>query len=128
MEAGLSHSHPYLRSPLAQYTEYHDDDVAPAHSGWTAETYADALGSEQQALGGEGEGKSQVEGKTDSPPEWQKLFDDTHQCYYYWNTLTGQSQWERPDDFQGDDLLAEASTAPAADTSTTSLNDGEDEV
>mmetsp|Transcript_7764 Transcript_7764/g.14627 ORF Transcript_7764/g.14627 Transcript_7764/m.14627 type:complete len:1026 (+) Transcript_7764:93-3170(+) len=27
---------------------------------------------------------------------WAKYFDDTHQCYYYYNSVTQESSWSRP--------------------------------
>jgi hypothetical protein len=30
--------------------------------------------------------------------EWWELFDDIHNLPYYYNTKTGQTEWERPHD------------------------------
>ena len=32
-------------------------------------------------------------------PEWQKYYDDTAQAYYYYNSATGESTYDRPSFF-----------------------------
>lgn len=32
------------------------------------------------------------------PPEWTQCYDENYGCFYYYNSLTGISQWEIPDD------------------------------
>ena len=36
---------------------------------------------------------------------WEKLWDDHHQCDYYYNTDTQEARWEKPDDYVDDDML-----------------------
>ena len=57
--------------------------------------------------GGQGWGSSKttamVKGSTGSSnSDWTKVFDDNHQCYYYFNERTGDTTWERPSGFVED--------------------------
>ncbi len=59
-----------------------------------------AFGSSMNACGGTPtlEGQSSI-GSGAEPPlplEWSQIYDPTRQAYYYHNTLTFESQWERP--------------------------------
>ena len=31
--------------------------------------------------------------------DWEKLYDEEYQSDYYYNTATGESQWDKPDDY-----------------------------
>jgi hypothetical protein len=30
------------------------------------------------------------------PPGWIKVWEETHECYYYFNEESGESSWEPP--------------------------------
>ena len=40
-----------------------------------------------------------AESGAESWPEWSELWDETHQCYYYYNNYTGENVWDKPAGF-----------------------------
>jgi Ca2+-binding EF-hand superfamily protein len=46
-----------------------------------------------------GQSEEQPAGMGDA---WQKIWDATNEAYYFFHNSTGESQWERPDDYEDD--------------------------
>ena len=53
--------------------------------------------------------------KTYSSSSWKRVMDDATRQSYYWNTVTGQTTWEMPADFEEAEKLSSLSKVPSLD-------------
>ena len=44
--------------------------------------------------------KEEIDTKKESYAEWLELWDTSASAYYYYNQISGESQWDRPEDFE----------------------------
>ncbi len=73
----------------------------PATESFWGNVSNSAFGSSVALCGGspvklEGQSSITSGGEPFLPLEWNQIYDPTRQAYYYHNTLTNESQWERP--------------------------------
>ena len=80
---------------------------------------AEMLQAEQSVVAEGSESAGTVANSTPPSTDWQEIWDDTNNMNYYYDTVTGVTEWEKPAEMlqAEQSAVAEASAVAPAETS-----------